>query len=235
MRYGPMNMLNPKRFSRIWNAGQQGLVGADATAVMLEDRQFEITGVNSSDDDVTNADDQGLLLTTDGTAADQIWIGPSTAGDNRSIFREYNWGPENETEFETVIRTGAWANSVLYVAGWNLTMPTTWVAGDDNDRICFRALQGTDTFWTAVVNIGGTDHLGISTVPILATTSYHLAIRTDIHRRPHFSVNGVEFYVGPPCTADTALLPFVGIEEGSAAGKSMHVRSIACARNWGVN
>ncbi|KKL17320.1 hypothetical protein LCGC14_2486700, partial [marine sediment metagenome] len=41
--------------------------------------------------------------------------------------------------------------------------------------------------------------------------------------------------VGPICVADTAILPRVAIEEGSAAGKAMHVRSIAMSRNWGVN
>ncbi len=228
-------MLDPKRFSRVWNAGQKGLPGVDSTAVILEDPEFEITGTNASDDDVTYADDHGLLLTLDGGSADQIWIGPSTAGDNRSVFREYNWGPENETEFECVLRTGAFANSVLWVAGWNLTMPATWVTGDDNDRICFRGLQGTDTNWSCIVNIGGTDHVGDSGVILVASTVYHLAIRTDSQLRPHFFINDMEVYVGPPCVADTALLPFVGIEDGSAATKNMHVRSIACSRNWGVN
>ncbi len=229
------NMIDPKRFSRVWLAGQQGLVGVDSTAVLLEDPQWEVTGTNVADSNVTYVDDHGLLLTTSGGGADQVFVGPSTAGDNRSIFREYSWGPENETEFETVIRTGALANSVVWIAGWNLTMPATWVTGDDNDRICFRAIQGTDTFWTCVVNIGGTDHLGISNVPLLATSVVKLGIKTDSDLRPHFFINDSEVYVGPSCVADTALLPFVGIEEGSAAAKTIHVRSIACARNWGVN
>ena len=228
------NMLNPKRFSRVWNAGQQGLVGVDATAQALEDRQWEITGEAVADGNCTYADDHGLLLTLTGGDDDQCWVGPSDGADNRSIFREYSWGPENETEFECVIRTGAIANAVVYVAGWNLTMPVTWIIGDDNDRICFHALEGTHTTWQCVVNIGGTDHLGDSGVPFIASTVYHLAILFDSQRRPHFSINGNKVYTGPRCVADTALLPFVGLEAGSAAAKDMHVRSIACARNWGV-
>jgi len=228
------NMLDPHRFSRVWIAGQKGTPGADSTAIALEDHEFEITGTASSDDDVTYDDDHGLVLATDGNGADQVIVGPQTAGDDASIFREYSWSPENETEFECVIRTGAWANSVIFVAGWNLTMPATWVAGDDNDRICFYAVQGTAN-WQCVVNIGGTDHLGNSGVIVVASTVYHLAIRFDSDRRPSFYINDRLVYVGPPCTAGTALLPWVMVEEATAASKTLHVRSIACARNWGVN
>ena len=229
------NMLNPRRFSRVWNAGQQGLVVADATAVMLADRQFELFGTNVVDGAVTYVDDHGLLLTTQGAGLDQVILFPSDAGDNRSVFREYNWGPENETSFETVIRTGAFANVVSWWAGLALTTPATIVVGDDNDEIQFLAVQGTDTTWQCATSVGGTDTISDSGIACEATTVYHLAIRFDKERRPHFFINEMEVAVGPVCTAGTAILPRVAIEEGSAAGKLMHVRSIAMARNWGVN
>ncbi|KKN58720.1 hypothetical protein LCGC14_0548980 [marine sediment metagenome] len=229
------NMLNPRRFSRVWNAGQQGLVVADATAVMLADRQFELFGTNVVDGAVTYVDDHGLLLTTQGAGLDQVILFPSDAGDNRSVFREYNWGPENETSFETVIRTGAFANVVSWWAGLALTTPATIVVGDDNDEIQFLAVQGTDTTWQCATSVGGTDTISDSGIACEATTVYHLAIRFDKERRPHFFINEMEVAVGPVCTAGTAVLPRVAIEEGSAAGKLMHVRSIAMARNWGVN
>jgi hypothetical protein len=226
---------DPERLTLHWNAGERGLPGVDATAVMLEDRWWEISGTNAVDADATYLDDHGVQLETNGGGADQVILHPSADADNRSPVREYNWGPENSTIFEAVIRTGAWANSVIFGAGWTLTHPATFVTGDDNDRIMFRAIQGTDTYWTAVVNIGGTDHLAVSTVPVLATTRYHLKIETDEHGRATFSVNGVPFYTSPQCTAGAALLPHVFVEEASAAAKTIVVSKIALSRKWGVN
>jgi len=230
------NMINPRRLERIWQAGQQGLVGADATAVLLEDRQFEIVGEAVADGNCTYDDDHGLLLTSSAGDDDQCFIFPSAAADNRSIFREYNWGPENETEFECVVQTGTLANAVVFLAGLALTHPATYDSAVDADQVMFSYLQGTDTNWTIDANVANTDVTAYDTgVTVVASNTYHFAIRFDAARRAHCFINEIEVFVSKPMTAGAAWMPLVGLENGSAASKTLHVRSIAMARNWGVN
>lgn len=224
------NMLDPSRIELKWTAGQQGKVGADATAAMLEDRHFEISGTSAIDANVTYDADHGLLLTCQGGAADQVVVMPSTAGDDRSLFREISWSPENEVEFEAVIRTGALSNTVIYAAGLVLTFPATFSEGNDNDRIVFNYLQGTDTKWQIAVNVGGTDVTIDTRVVVVTTEVVHFAIRFDSMRRAHCFINEDKVYVSSPMTAGTALLPVVAIETGGAAANDMHLRAIAMAR-----
>jgi len=222
-----------------WNAGQRGLVGADATAVMLEDRDFEITGEAVSDADCVNNDDFGLTLATS-TAGDddQCIIIPSADADNRSLFRELNWGPENETEFEAVIKTETLANADVYLIGLQLSHPATYDAAVDADQVMFTYLQGTDTNWTIDANIGGTDVVAFDTgVTVIANNTYHFRIAFDKERRAHCYINGRLVYVAnQPATAGAAFLPTVGVEAGSAnESMLLHVAKIAMRRKWGVN
>ena len=61
-----------------WRAGERGLVGVDATAVMLEDRDFELFGEAVSDSDCVNNDDFGVTLeSTTAGDDDQAVIFPS--------------------------------------------------------------------------------------------------------------------------------------------------------------
>lgn len=226
------NMLDPHRLTVRWTAGQKGLCVADSTTTLLKDRNFELTGTNVVDGACTYDADHGLLLTTQGAGTDQAAILPQAAADNVSLFREINWSPEDEIEFECVIRTGTMANTVIMGAGLLLTFPATFVEGDDNDRVVFNALEGTDTTWQIAVNIGGTDITADTGIRVVANTVYHFAIRVDAGRRAHSFINGMEVHVSDPLTSGAALLPCVFVEEKTAVAKTLHVRSVAMSRKW---
>lgn len=229
------NMLkDPGRKEVIWHAGQGGLVGVDAGAVLLEDKHFELVGTNVLDANCTWSADQGLLLTTQSAAADQCVLLPSSTADNSSPFREITWGTDRETEFECVIRTAVLETTGIYVAGLVLTFPATFSKGDDADRVLFNFVNGTDTNWTIAVNIGSTD-LDIDTgVAVTASTVYHLAIRIDKDRIARCYINDELVYVSTALTDTVDLLPCVGCEEGSTNPQVMAVRSVAMSRRLAI-
>jgi len=230
-------MLNPHRFSRVWQAGQKGLAGVDATTAQNEDHEFEIIGEAVSDSDCVYDDDHGLVLSTS-TAGDddQCALFPSTAGDDCSIFRETNWGPENETEFECVIRTETLADADIYVFGLMLSWPATYDSAVDANQVVFSYLHGTDTTWQVDANIANVDVSADSGVLVVANTVYHFAIRFDKDLRAHCFINDQEVFVSNPMIAGVAWMPIVAVEAGAGSeSMNLYVRSIAMARNWGVN
>jgi hypothetical protein len=228
----------PDKITLFWNAGEGGLVGVDSTAAMLEDGDFEIVGEAVSDSDCTYDDDRGLVLATS-TAGDddQCFIWPATDADNRSLFMELNWGPENETEFETVVKTETLANADVYLIGLGLTHPATYDAAVDADQVIFSYLQGTDTNWTIDANVNNVDVTAFDTgIIVTANNTYHFRIAFDKGRRAHCYINGVEVFVSLPMTAGAAFRPIVGAEAGSANETMLlTVGKIAMARKWGVN
>ncbi len=221
-----------------WRAGQHGLVGVDSTAVMNEDKDFEIVGEAVSDSDCTYDDDFGLNLDSS-TAGDddQCAIWPSTDADNRSLFMELNWGPENETEFECVIKTETLANADVYVIGLMLTWPATYDAAVDADQVVFSYLQGTDTNWTVDANVANVDVVAQDTgILVAANTLHHFRIAFDAGRRAHCYIDGIEVYVSNPMTAGAAFRPVLATEAGSAnASQALKVSRISMARKWDIN
>lgn len=228
----------PDHITLEWDAGMNGLVGADATAVMLEDKDFEIVGEAVSDSDCTFNDDFGLDLKTS-TAGDddQCFLWPATDADNRSLFEELNWGPENETEFEAVVKTETLANTDVYLVGLMLTHPATYDAAVDADQFMFSYLQGTDTNWQFDANIANVDVTHDTGVAVVANNIYHFRIAFDKARRVHAYINGRLVYVGNQgATADAALKPCVGVEAGSAnESMKLFVSRIYMKRRLGVN
>lgn len=221
-----------------WQAGSKGLVGADSGAVQNEDHDFEIVGEAVSDSDCTYNADFGITLATS-TAGDddQCFIFPQTDADNRSLFRELNWGPENETEFECVIKTEALANADWLLAGLMLTHPATYDSAVDADQFMFSFLEGTDTNWQFDANIANVDVTHDTGVAVVASNTYHFRIAFGKDRTVKAYINGRLVYSGnQPATAGAALMPLVGVEAGSAneSGK-MDVAQIVMRRKWGVN
>lgn len=222
-----------------WNAGEGGLVGADSTAAILEDGDFEIAGTTVSDSDCVNNDDFGLTIATS-TAGDndQCFIAPAAGADNRSLFRELNWGPENETEFECVVAVEALANADFILIGLVLTHAATFDPAVDADTCMFVSEEGTDTNWTIENNVANVDVTGLDTgVLITAERAYHFRIAFDKHRIARYYINGELVYTSQlPATVGAAFLPFVGVEGGSAneCGK-LDVAKISMRRKWGVN
>ena len=228
----------PEYVTLRWQAGAKGLVGADSTAVQNEDHDFEIVGEAVSDGDCTNDDDFGLNFdTSTGGDDDQCAIFPQAGADNRSLFRELNWGPENETEFECVVKTETLANADVYVIGLVLTVAATYDAAVDADQVVFSYLQGTDTNWTIDANVANVDVVAQDTgIIVEANHLYHFRIAFDSSRRAHCYIDGIEVFVSKPMTAGAAWMPCLMTEAGSAnASQALKVSQIVMKRKWGVN
>ncbi len=221
-----------------WNAGEDGQVGVDATAEMNEDNDFEIQGEAVSDSDCVYDDDFGLTLkTSTGGDDDQCALWPATDADNRSLFMELNWGPENETEWECVIKTETLANADVYAVGLRLATDVTYGAGTDADQVLFTYLQGTDTTWTIDANISNVDVVAFDTgVVVTANTAYHFRIAFDKEQRAHCYINGQLVFVSENMTVGAIFRPTCLAEAGSA-NESMHLKvsQIVMKRKWGVN
>lgn len=228
------NMLSePGRITKIWQAGEGGLVGVDAGAILLEDKQFELSGTSAVDADCTWDADHGLLLTTPGGATDreQNVLLPSTDADNSSTFREISWGTDRESEFECVIRTGTLISLEEMQFGLVLTVPTPFDEATDADQVKFGYLEGTDTTWQCQVSIGNVDTAVNSNVTVVANSVYHFAIRIDKDRLARFYINDRLVHVTTALTDAVDLLPTVGVQAGTATlAAAIHVRGIAMAR-----
>lgn len=92
---------NPHKIELHWQAGRRGLVGADSGAILLEDKDFELSGTSATDADCAYDADQGLALETAGGATDyeQVIMLPQTAGDNASLWREIAWTTDNLPQY----------------------------------------------------------------------------------------------------------------------------------------
>jgi hypothetical protein len=222
------------RITRVWQAGEHGLVGVDATTILLEDKDFEISGTNAADGNCTYNAERGLTLTTSSAAADQVAMLPAVGADDISLFREITWGTDRETHFEAVIKTDVLQTvGGIYAVGLLLTFPATFDPGDDNDRVLFHYEETTNTKWMIAVNIGGVD-LNIDTgVLVTASTVYHFRIEIDRSKQAYCYINDQLVYVST--ALDTVdLLPCVAVEEGNTNPQVVHVQAIAMSRALGA-
>ena len=224
----------PNRIELNWLAGQAGLVGADAGAVLLEDKDFELSGTSATDGDCAYDADQGLALETAGgaTDAEQVIMLPIAAGDNVSLWREIAWTTDNLPEYEAVIRTDALIALMEIEVGMVLTMPSPFDAATDDDQIKFTYLQGTDTNWKIASSINTSDQAEIDTgVPVVASSVYHFALRVGRDRICRCYINDRLVGVSAALKTGIDLLPTVGVQAGTAtAAAKIYVRELAMAR-----
>lgn len=224
----------PNEIELHWLAGQAGRLGADSGTVLLEDKDFEISGTSASDGDATYDVDQGMALETAGGATDseQVVMLPQSAADNVSLWREIAWTTDNLVEYEAVIRTDALIALMEIEVGLVLTMPTPFDAATDDDQVKFTYLQGTDTNWQINVSINTSDATAIDTgVPVVANSVYHFALRVDRSRVCRCYINDRLVGVTAALKTGIDLLPTVGVQAGTAtAAAKMYVRELAIKR-----
>jgi len=216
-----------------WKAGEGGLVGANAGAILLEDKNFELSGTSATDADCSYDEDNGLALETAGgeTNAEQVIMLPIDAGDDVSLFREIAWTTDNLPEFECVIRTDALIALMEIEAGLVETMPSPFDGATDDDVCKFAYLQGTDTNWQITLSINTSDSQIDTGVPVLADTVYHFAIRVGRDRVARCYINEQLVAITGVLTTAIDFLPAVGVQAGTAtAAAKIYVREIAMKR-----
>ncbi len=223
---------NANKIELHWLAGQAGLVGLNSDAILLEDKDFELSGTSATDADCAYDADQGLALETAGAGADQVIMLPQATGDNVSLWREIAWTTNNLPKYEAVIRTDALKALMEIEVGLVLTMPSPFDAATDDDQIKFTYLQGTDTNWQVASSINTTDQTAIDTgVPVIASSVYHFALHVDRARVCRCFINGRLVGVSAALKTNIDLLPTVGVQAGSAAAAcKIYVRELAISR-----
>ena len=221
----------PNRVELHWLAGQAGLVGADAGAVLLEDKDFELSGGSATDADVSYDADHGLAFETAGAGVDQCILLPIDASDNVSLWREIAWTTDNLPEYEAAIRTDELKALMEIEVGLVLTMPDPFDADTDADQCKFTYLQGTDTNWQVSVSVNNVNSTHDTGVPVIASSVYHFALRVDRARICRCYINDRLTAVTIPLKTGIDLLPTVGVQAGSAAAAvKIYVRELAMAR-----
>ncbi len=226
-------ITRPNEINLHWQAGANGLVGADSTAVLLEDKNFELSGTSATDADCAYDDDHGLALETAGGATDseQVIMLPQAGADDVSLWREIAWTTDNLPEYEAVIRMNTLIALMECEVGLVLTMPSPFDADTDADQCKFTYLQGTDTNWQVSVSVNNVNSSHDTGVPVVADTVYHFALRVGRDRTCRCYINDRLVAVTIPLKTGIDLLPTVGVQAGTATlAAKIHVRQLAIKR-----
>src|SRR3990167_2044680 len=194
---------------------------------------FEILGTNATSDDSIHYAEGGILIETDGGAADQVIVLPHLDAD-QSAWNKITWGTDQSTRWEAVIQTTASVAALEIWAGLKLTNTRTIATDADQVFFIFNPAAGASpTPWHTVYSIGGTDtEAGVGSA-VAADTTYHLVIDIDSSRIARFYINGTLVTTSTALTTAVDLIPYIGVE-GDAAAKSLRIFKQANRRKAGA-
>lgn len=236
---GPMRTRGfnamPTRKELFWNAGVRGkpainadIQDASEAVRMIADPDFEVLGTNADTTCVTHYAEGGIALATKTTSADQVIILPHL-DTSQSGWKQITWGTDQETEWECDIATASAITSETIWAGLKLT--NTSVTATDNDQAFFRYQNGVNSGkWQACYSIGGTDTETDAGVTVALSTRYHLKVAIDSSRIARFYIDGVLVATSTALTDATDLIPYIGIQTGTTAAKTLYVYGQAISR-----
>ncbi len=170
---------------------------------------FEILGLNASNDDVTfSATSGGIQLQTDGGALDSVIVLPHLDA-NQTSWANVIWGTENQVDWECTLMTPDITNIIIW-AGLKLTNVDTIIT--DADQVYLRfSTTDADTTWHSISSIGGIDTNTASTIALLVNTVYRLRVTIDAARLARLFVNETLVFTTAALTNDVGLIPFVGV------------------------
>ena len=222
---------------------------------------WALDGTNVDETKVTYAGAQpGLRVYTPGGDNDQVILHPKIQNQgnntdliNTSPWRNVSFHSEYQTELNVAISTYSSITNTAIWAGMKLT--TAGAYATDNDQAYF--LYATDDDLGAlttngnlhfVYSISGVDYITDLGVTVAASTVYRLKLAFDENRQISVFVNNVQYGLVTTATAggatqsvqttkslamtdDIDLIPFVGIQNLSASGRSMQVGYIKISRD----
>lgn len=187
------------------------LANATESTRVPVNRDFEVVGTGASSDDVTfSSTTAGLLLTTDGTASQQVIVAPHL-DTKQTAWANTKWGTENEVIWEAVVRTGASVASIILWAGLKLTDDQD--IATDNNQVFFRFDAGVAN-WECVYTASSSDSdVEVNSgVVVAVNTNYYFRIEFDSDRKAHFFIDNKEITVSAAIEDDKDLIPYVGVE-----------------------
>lgn len=183
-------------------------------------KDFEILGTNAADAKCKfGTTVGGIELLTAGADNDQMIVLPHLDS-GQTAWTGINWGTENQTQWEAVIKTDSAILTTLIWAGLKLTNTPTIIT-DDNQAMFRFSTDDSDTNWRIIHSIGGTDVNNDSGVEVEASTIYYLRIEIDKDRQAHFFINNKEVYRSSAMTDDIDLIPYVGVQALAGAARSV--------------
>lgn len=224
------------RYELQWTAGAHGKPGlaADATdnttaTFAITDPLFEVTGTNAVSASVSVVNTGGILLTTAGAASDQVILGPHSTASLSGWAAA--WNTAKSPTWECRVQAGAdIVNSIIW-AGLKLTSDPT-VATDD-DQVFFRYETAANA--NAVLFVSSIADTDVSTntgVVVANGTALHFKIAIDGSRVARAYINGTLVHTTGALTANTDLIPFIGIQSKDAAAASLVVRGAAISKDF---
>ena len=212
-----------------------GLPGSDSTsptaaalaAYTIANKDFEVLGTGATTALATLAADGGVTLTTGTSANDQMIILPHL-DTKQTAWTSTLWGTENQTRFESWIKTGASIADIVIWCGLKLTNTSVIATNDDQAFFRFADADGTD--WRLNTSRAGTDTLTTTGITVAASTLYRLAIEFDEVRGVKAFINGTQVAQLPAMTDAIDLIPYIGVQTTTTAGKVITAKYLSCSR-----
>jgi hypothetical protein len=225
----------PRRFELLKVFGERGkpainadILSATEATREIADPDFEVLGTNGVSASTAINVEGGVTLTTAGASGDQVIVLPHLDA-SQTAWSTVTWGTDKQVEWECEIRTGSNITATTIWAGLKLTNTST--TATDNDQVFFRFETSTNTGkFQAIYSIGGTDTAGDSGVTVAVSTKYRFRIRINSARIARMYINDVLVGTSTALTDATDLIPYVGVECGAVAAKSIVLVSEAIGR-----
>lgn len=187
---------------------------------------WQLSGTNAADLDVTHDVDGGLNIVTAGADNDQVILSPLAA----SALVTTEWEPEHASRCEFVLELDA-LTTVLIHAGFGLTAALDLTTDADQAKFQFSSEGAESTAnWTAAESVGGVDVETDTGRIAEVTKTIRLAVECNTLRSARFYVNGILKHTSAALTAGVNFIPFLGIQSLSAAADTILLRSVRVNR-----
>lgn len=189
---------------------------------------FDVVGTNAATGTIAISPGGGVLLTTDTADQDQMILSPT-----RGPWVTTTWGTSDRVIFETNISIDDITDVTIW-AGLKLLNDNVVATDDDQAFVRFEAGVGSG-FFQFITSSSGTDVTTTTTLAPIADTDHHIKIVINENLDAMLFINGVLLArLVDGVDASTALLPFVGVENGTTAARALTVRGERCAKDFTV-
>ncbi len=227
--------IDYERLNMSWLAGERGhpCLNADmahATEATREpaDPNWEIQGLNVTSALSTYNPEGGITIATNGAPSDYAILTPQD-DTKQSGWAQYTWGTDQETHFETVIKTGAALTTCILFIGLKLT--AVYTVATDADQIYFMTTDAGA--WTCIDE--ATSASVSTTTPVTPTVStvYRLRIDIDANRVARMYINDILVRISQTLTTAIDLIPYVGVfENGGGGTRGLTCYGVKMSRNY---
>lgn len=224
----------PERFSLNWIAGSRGKPGLNADILStteaereIADPDFELLGTNAISSCSAYSTAGGIVLTTTTGSGDQVILVPHLDA-SQSAWGTVLWPTSKSLVWEGLIETASAITAQTVWAGLKLT--NTSVVATDDDQIFIRYEAGVNTGKFQIIDsIAGTDVTTDSGITVAVSTRYHLRIVINSSRVAKVYINGTLVRTTTALTSAN-LIPYMGIQTGTTAAKSLRLLSQSISR-----